>query len=96
MRIAVECEACGHVGPEFVLAHMNDTSAALSAARAFSSPSAARRFLLPARPRCSELRLGARRNHAQGFPSIDVIERVDPEGSRLASTPRGPNKTHRR
>jgi len=48
MRIAVECEACGHVGPEFVLAHMNDTSAALSAARAFSSPSAARRFLLPA------------------------------------------------
>lgn len=36
--IAVECEACGHVGKEFPLAHMYDTSAALSAARAFITP----------------------------------------------------------
>ena len=48
-HIACECEVCGHVGPEFKLASMSDTSAALSAVRAFSTPSrATRTFLLPA------------------------------------------------
>lgn len=34
-RIALQCEVCGHVGPEIPLAHMEDTSAALAAATAW-------------------------------------------------------------
>lgn len=47
-RIHVECEACGHAGAEFPLAHLNDTSAALSAVQAFDTGYRESTFLISA------------------------------------------------